>query len=148
MGSVRVSFQVARSKCISVLGVKSGSGIREFVGDYNYSILDLKLGVHSMEEMVKEKENQNTLLKWGLRLLGVVLMYAGIYGMFEVFLYYLTWIPILEPLLDSAASFVSGLITLPLSLITMVLAWIFYRPWALVLIVSIVVGFIGYGLLK
>lgn len=71
-------------------------------------------------------------------------MYVGIYGMFEVFLYYITWIPLLEPLLDSAASFVSGLIALPLSGITMILAWIFYRPWALVVILSIIVALIGY----
>ncbi len=85
---------------------------------------------------------------WGLRLLGMVLMYIGIYGMFEVFLYYITWIPLIEPLLDGAASVVSGLIAVPLSLITMVLAWIFYRPWALAAVVAVIVAGIGYSLSK
>lgn len=57
VGSVRVSFLVARSKCVSVLGVKSGNNIQEYVGDYGYSMMVLKLGMHSMEEMIREKEN-------------------------------------------------------------------------------------------
>ena len=57
VGSVRVSFLVARSKCVSVLGVKSGNNIQEYVGDYGYSMMVLKLGMHSMEELIREKEN-------------------------------------------------------------------------------------------
>ena len=57
VGRVRVSFLVARSKCVSVLGVKSGNNIQEYVGDYGYSMMVLKLGMHSMEEMIREKES-------------------------------------------------------------------------------------------
>ena len=139
-----MSFAICRSTSLSLMGVKRSGRMEAYHGVHGRSSLEIKTGVHSKEEIIGAAETGNSLLKWGLRMLGTLLMYFGVYMFFEVFLYYITWIPLLEPLLDTAASVVSGLIAIPLSLLTMVIAWVFYRPWALALFLAVVVAFIAY----
>ena len=97
--------------------------------------------------MINGLESQNSIIAWILRLIGVVLMYIGFYGMFEVFLFYIRWVPLLEPMLNFAAEVFAGLLTGIFSLLTIAIAWVFYRPWLLALVVAgiaVVVGMIIY----
>ena len=82
-----------------MIGVKQGSRLEEYNGAHGYSLFEIQEGIKPKDRIINELESKNSILAWILRIVGVILMYIGFYGMFEVFLYYLRWVPILEPIL-------------------------------------------------
>lgn len=67
-----------------------------------------------------------------IRVLGGILCIAGFYLLFAPAITLLSWIPLVGTLISSVASFAAflfaSLVGLTLSIITIALAWVFYRP--------------------
>ncbi|CAE7199471.1 unnamed protein product [Symbiodinium natans] len=72
------------------------------------------------------------MLKWGLRLLSWLLLYAGTYALFQPLLVVLDIIPFLGPYISSGAGWVVGLavflVTAMLATLVISIAFLLYHP--------------------
>ena len=85
-------------------------------------------GVRSAESMFEAAHAENTALTWGLRVLGFVLMFIGIGLVLRPLSVLADVLPILGKIVGSGTSLIAGLVAAVLSLLTISIAWLFYRP--------------------
>lgn len=93
------------------------------------------------QELFDEKEKENMLTTWTIRVVGFFMMVFGIY------LFFSPVYEILEilPLLSSVGKFVvfvfALLVSIPICSLIIMLAWIFYRPMIALIFLFIIIGF-------
>lgn len=130
VGDVRVNFLVTRPTTVSLLAKQVGDSFEPFKTSVSGAPLinDLRLGSMSAVEMFQQAQAENNMMTWLLRLVGYVLMAAGIGMVFKPLVVMADVIPFIGNLLGMGVAFVAGLIALPLTLTTIAIGWIFYRP--------------------
>jgi Transmembrane protein 43 len=101
--------------------------IKKFMDD-SIKIMWLFEGNVPLKNCFEIKLNQEKKITWLLRLVGFILMTLGVYLFFGPLLALVQWIPILGTLISFIFFLVSLSIGFSLSLITIAIAWLFYRP--------------------
>lgn len=103
------------------------------------------------EEMFKGEESSNVTRTHLLRFLGWLILYIGIYLTFSPLIAVVQWIPFIGYLLAHGISFIIGVfafvISILMALLTVSLAWLYYRPLLALLMISsigLAVGFIFF----
>jgi hypothetical protein len=83
-------------------------------------------------DMFKLKNSENKTTTTIFRVVGWLLMWLGSFLLFSPIIALLKWIPLVGYLLGHIASFVVGIFTFvfssTFSLLTIALAWVYYRP--------------------
>lgn len=128
IGDYKVSFQFVEIGDYSIIAKQSGDNLTAYETSTGSSILLIKDGKVSAKKMFDEAQGNNTILTWVLRGVGLFMMYLGIMMMFNIVTTIANIIPFLGTLADLGVSLFAGIISLTLSLITIAIAWIFYRP--------------------
>jgi hypothetical protein len=128
VGDLRIRFEVVHPEPISLVSQQQGSSFTPFMTQVGDSIELLEYGTKSAEAMFKSAQEQNVLLTWILRGVGFFLMYAGLRSLLGVLPVLAAVVPALGHLVGFGASLVAGLVAGALSLITVAIAWLFYRP--------------------
>ena len=95
--------------------------------------------------MFAEAKAGNAMLTWILRLLGFVMMFAGLFIIFRPLAVVADVLPLAGDLLRVGLGLFSGLITAALSLFTISVAWLFYRPLLGIPLMLLAIG-AGVGL--
>ena len=128
VGDLRVSFSVVTATSLSVVAAQSGNTLAEYTTTQGYGINLAAIGTHTAAAMFTQAKQDEATLTWILRGVGFLLMLFGLMLMSSP----LHWLASLLPLLESvvsAATFVMALaVALPLTLVTIALAWLTYRP--------------------
>lgn len=147
IGDLRVAFSVARPTTVSLVAEQAGDTFTKWQSKaargMGTSVERLEVGNLSAEEMVGKMESENTMLTWGLRLLGFVLMAVGIGLVFKPLAVLADVLPLLGDLLRMGIGLFAGVIAAGLSLVTIALAWLFYRPLlgtGLIVVAGVLVG--------
>jgi hypothetical protein len=91
-------------------------------------ILLVEYGTRSAEAMFKAAQEQNRLFTWILRGVGWFLMFLGLTMIFRPIAVLADVVPLFGTLLGAGIGIFAGLTSLVLSLVTIAVAWIFYRP--------------------
>jgi Transmembrane protein 43 len=78
--------------------------------------------------MIEAAEKESEVLTWVLRAAGFVLMAGGIFLVFKPLAVIADVLPFFGDLLSLGIVLFALLVALPLSLITIALGWVFYRP--------------------
>ena len=128
IGDIRVSFTYNNSTDVSVLAVQKGNTFVDHVSKVGKRTNRIMDGIHSGEEMINVIEKENKLIKWGLRLLGLILCISGIAALFKPLSTLANFVPILGGLVDTAVGIVAFVAGLALSLVVIAIAWIRFRP--------------------
>ncbi len=97
----------------------------------------LETGTVSAPAMVANAQRSNQLMTWLLRLLGFILMLAGLVLIFKPLSTIGAFIPIVGRILGAGTGFIAFLLALSLSLVTIAVAWLFYRPVLAVILLFI-----------
>ncbi len=128
VGDVRVKFEVIRPQVVSIVAVQRGSTFEAYQAKAGGSILMLESGTATAESMFRAAERQNTLLTWLLRLGGFLAMFIGLALVLRPIRVFADFIPFFGSVAGAGIGFISFLLAAVLSLVTMALAWIAYRP--------------------
>jgi hypothetical protein len=128
IGDQRVQFQVVQPTTVSLFSQQRGDSFSPYATKQGQSLERLEIGSHSAEEMFAHAQSENTLLTWGLRVLGVVLMWLGISLVFRPLVVLADVLPFLGGLVQTGVGLFALMIALPLSLITIAIGWIAHRP--------------------
>lgn len=148
IGDVRVRFRVVRPTDVSVVAQQTGSTFQPFQAKAGGTIELLETGTVSAEEMFEAAQRSNTLLTWGLRLAGLLLMTFG----FRTILRPLSVLADVLPPVGSLVSVGTGLVSFALatfiSLITVAVAWVFYRPLVGITLVVLAVAAVTWLIVR
>ena len=87
--------------------------------------------------MFDKAQRDNTIFTWIIRGLGCLLMLIGLSLIFKPLVVVADVIPFLGDLLGMGLGLFATIIALPLSLITIAIAWIFYRPVIGIILLSV-----------
>lgn len=149
IGDVRVRFQVVLPYDVSVMGKQTGNSISAYPIE-NDRIELLSPGSLSGDEMFQEAHHENYLLKWGLRFAGFLCAWIGLALILSPLSLMLQSIPFIGSLLESGITLVSFLLSLTLSITTIAVAWMFYRPLigGSVLLIGLFLFFSGYRVIR
>jgi hypothetical protein len=133
VGDLKVSFAVVKPLKVSVLAAQRNNTFAAFQPkSASNQINRLDEGEKTAQAMIKEMEAENTTMTWILRLVGFVCMAVGIFLVLSPLSEFTNIIPFLGGIFAGGISILIGifafLVALVLSLITIAIAWLFYRP--------------------
>jgi hypothetical protein len=147
IGDIRVSHKVARQQTVSILGQYQNGIVGAFKTSRDTTIERLDKGTLSKEQMFAAAQSENTFKTWAIRIGGFAMMFIGLSLIFKPLSTLGAVIPFLGNLLGMGLGLIAGLISFVLTLITIALAWVFYRP-LLGIGLLLVAGGVGYFLWK
>lgn len=144
VGDLRIRFEAAPMTEVSAIGLQRGDGFTAWTGSEGSSILDLEMGARSADEMFATLESENRMLTWILRGVGFAMMAIGLAMLFAPIAVLGDIVPIFGDLLRFGAALFAGTIAAVLSLVTIAIGWVAYRPLVGVpLLVLAIAGLLG-----
>ena len=128
VGDIRVSFSIVPEGTHSIIAAQAGSSLKPFTTKGGRELLLLRTGTVGADAMFEKAQADNTALTWILRVGGVALMWLGFTMLFKPLVVLADVLPIAGRIVGAGVGFVSILIAIVLSLATIALAWLWYRP--------------------
>lgn len=101
---------------------------------------NLDAGTVSADGMIQSLELGNTFFTWLLRVAGWLLMFIGLTLVFKPLVVVADVVPFIGSMVGAGTGFIAFVLSAPLSLLTIALGWIFYRP-----LVGIALLLVGAG---
>ena len=140
IGNLRIKFEIVLPTTISIIAKQSESSLKAYTTKAGGSIELFEYGVVDAQTMFKHAQKLNTIKTWLLRLVGFLMMFLGLILIFSVFKILAAVIPILGNIVELLNLFVSFILATVLSLMTIALAWLYYRPLLGITLIVIAVG--------
>lgn len=128
VGDVKVTFAVVRPATASIVARQVSKTFEPYSAKAGGEILMLSYGTLSAGQMFKSAEEENAMLTWLLRLVGFVVMALGLGLILHPFKVLGDVLPFVGSLLGSGIAIVAVLIAGSLSLVTIAISWIVFRP--------------------
>lgn len=127
-GDLRVTFKVVEPHDISLIEKQTGDTFMPWAASDGEPISLQRDGRAEAATMFKAAQDSNKTMTWILRLVGFFVMFIGLKMILGPLTTLVDVIPILNGLVGAAAGLVAFLIAAVCSLITIAIAWFFYRP--------------------
>jgi hypothetical protein len=128
VGDVRISFKSVPPAAISLVARQVRDTFEAYPAQAGDAILLVKYGTLSADAMFKAAQAENATLTWILRFVGFLIMFFGLMMVFRPIAVFADVIPLFGTLLGAGIGVFAGLGAAVLSLMTIAVAWIFYRP--------------------
>ncbi len=151
IGDLKITFQEAEHGPVSVIAGQVGTTLEPFSVGKMGTIELLKTGTFSAAVMFQQEQEGNVVLTWILRLAGFVMMLIGLSLVTNIISVVASVIPFLGNIVGAGAGFLAFAVALPLTLVTIALAWTAYRPLIGIPLLTVAAGlvyFAGSKLLK
>lgn len=128
VGDLRVWYQVVRPGMVSVIASQKGDQLEPYRTSKGQSIEMIRLGNVSAEEMFQGAIAGNQLTTWLARVFGFLLMFMGLNTILGPLAIVASLVPLFARIIRFGTKLVAGLIAFILSLTTIAIAWLWYRP--------------------
>lgn len=128
VGDLRITFRVAADQPVTIVAAQREQGFAPFRAPNGYEIDLLREGTYDAAAMVSQARRGEIALTWALRAAGFVVMLIGFLLLNAPLVWLASLLPPLANLVQIAALGLSLLLALPLTLITIALAWLAFRP--------------------
>ena len=128
VGDVRVSFLTVAPQTVSVVSKQLGATFEPYATKAGRNIDILVLGAHGADEMFKSAMANNQAMTWALRAGGFVMMFIGLVLLFRPLDVLADVLPFLGWIVTAGTTMLSFVFAAALSLATVAVAWIAYRP--------------------
>jgi hypothetical protein len=128
IGDARITFMVANPTEVSVIAQQKGKSFEPYATKAGGTIELLQTGVHTAAEMIQKAQADNNVMTWVLRLVGFIVMLVGLGMILKPLSVVADVVPILGNMVGAGIGFIAFLLAAVLSLTTIAIAWIVYRP--------------------
>ena len=128
VGDVRVTFEKVVPAKVTVMAVVDGDSFKPYKAKNGKRFQTLVMGKKSGDEIIDAEKEANNMILWALRILGVMLVIAGLKGIFGFLETILKVVPFIANIFGWGVGVVCTVIGVVWSLIVIALAWLFYRP--------------------
>ena len=142
IGDVKISYQIIKPLDVSIIAMQKGKSFEPFQTKYGKELNILYEGIYNADEMFSKELTQNTLLTWGLRIGGFILIAVGFMLIFKPLSVFADVIPFIGSIVSFGTGLISFIISLIISLFTIALGWIVYRP-VLGIVLFVIAGTLG-----
>ena len=146
IGDLRIEFRVVRPTVVSLLEQQVGNSFQPFPIQGRDSIDRLQVGTVSAVDMFQAAEEENTLWTWLLRLIGFACMALGIGLVLRPLAVFGDVVPLIGDVIRFGTGLVATVLALVLSLVTIALGWIVYRPVVGIILLALAGVTIGIAL--
>ena len=137
VGDVRVTFEKVVPTKVTVTAVVEGDSFKPYKAKNGETFQSLSMGKKSKDDVFDSAESSNNMMKWLFRLLGCVLVIAGLKSIFGFIETILKVVPFVANIVGWGVGIVCTILGIVWSLIVIAVAWLFYRP---VLSICLLVG--------
>ena len=128
VGDLKISFQIVKPTEVSIIARQAGDSFEPWRSKVDTQVERLDAKRISAPEMVIELQHENTMLTWILRGVGFVLMTIGLAMVGGPLAVLADVLPFLGDFLRMGIFLFAALVAASLSLVTIALAWLAYRP--------------------
>ena len=128
VGDVRITWEKVVPAKVTIISQVDGDTFKAYKAKNGKTFQTLVMGKKDASEIFESEHGANKLLLWVLRILGVILVIAGLKGIFGFLETLLKVVPFLANILGWGVSLVCTVVGLVWSLIVIALAWLTYRP--------------------
>ncbi len=147
VGDVRISWTMIPAEMpVSVIAVQTGTTFAPYVAKDSaadgYTVDLLETGIKTKEEMFQNAENANTMMTWILRIVGWLMMYMGLKMVFRPLEVLGDVLPILGDIIGIGTGILAFLVATPVALVTIGIAWLFYRPLLGIVLLAAAAGLV------
>ena len=127
-GDVRVSFTGVPAQTVSVAAGQASGVLTAFRDQNGYTIALAEPGVVSAATLFRDEAKSESILTWILRGVGFVVVLIGFVCMTRPLTMLFAVLPFLESLVGAGAFLVAITLAVPVTLLTIAVAWIVHRP--------------------
>jgi hypothetical protein len=127
IGDARVSFAVVKPGPISVIGLQVGNTFQPFESAHGETLM-LSDGIVSADQMFQAAKERNAMITWLVRLGGFVVMWIGLMMLLRPLRVVADVLPFAGELVGFASGLIMLLVAGVVSLVTISIAWLVYRP--------------------
>lgn len=124
---VRVNFSIVPQQEVSIIAKQEGNNLVAVVAN-NRTRAWVSPGKKSLEQMVEEANKSVAMWTWIFRAVGFFMMFIGINLVLKPLSVTGDVIPFIGSIIGAGAAIIAGLVAGALSLITIAIAWVAYRP--------------------
>jgi len=147
VGDTKIKFRYIPEGTVSLIAAQTGSTFSSYATKRGRgSILLLRSGYHSADDLFTLAERDNAIVTWLVRLVGFVVMYMGLKMVSQPLEVVLDRIPFVGrfagDLMGGATSIVTCIVAAALSISTIAIAWFAYRPLLTFFLLGIVGGLV------
>ena len=149
IGAIRLTFEQLAPSCnISLIAVPTNGTFTTFQAKHDANEYELRVGTWTLDQMIKQANDENATLTWILRILGVIIVIAALKMIFGILVTILKLVPFLASIMNLGVSLVCGVLGFVWSLIVIAIAWIFYRPLLGIALLVIAAGLVYWLVIK
>lgn len=129
IGDIKVSFSMVPPGVVSLVGQQSGSTFVAYQPTTDLPpVLLLKTGTMTANQMFEAAQAENAMMCWILRFVFWLFMFVGLLMIFKPISVFADVIPMVGSMLGAGLGLFAFLISAALSILTIAVAWLFYRP--------------------
>jgi hypothetical protein len=128
LGDLKISFSQVLPSVVSIIAKQNEKLLEGYTTSTGTIVELLSLGTIPPQAMFNAAQERNTTMTWILRAVGFFMMFGGLTMIFKPLVVLADVLPFLGSLLGMGISIFAGVISFFLSLLTLSLAWIVYRP--------------------
>ncbi|AVP99153.1 hypothetical protein C7S18_19140 [Ahniella affigens] len=128
VGDLRVRYRVQPEADYSVVAKQDREVLLPFTTSNGRDLLLVESGKQTAAQMFQAAQDRNAMLTWILRGVGTFVMWIGLMTIFAPITRVLDIVPFLGNLAEKGVALISAVISIFLSVVTIGVAWIFYRP--------------------
>ncbi len=142
VGDIKVRFEVVKPTQVSIIAGQQNDTFSAYRTKAGGNIELLSTGLVSADAMMQQARQNNKVLTWVLRFVGFFLMFLGLNMILKPLAVIADVLPVLGRIVSAGSGMISFLLAAVLSLLTIAVAWVFYRPLVGIVLAVIVVGLI------
>ena len=128
VGDLRITFTQVGESDITIVAKQAGSTFEPYRAKAGATVDLQRKGIASADDMFEAAKESNATMTWILRAVGFILMAMGFGMMFKPLAILASVLPILGDIVGAGTGIIAFLLASVLSLTTIAIAWIFYRP--------------------
>lgn len=129
VGDLRVAFAVVKPQDVSVVAQQtSENSLKPYPTSAGKPLEMLEPGTIGAAEMFKLAQDRNAHLTWILRAVGFLAMWIGLMMVLNPLKVLADVVPLFGSLVGAGLALVTLCVALPMSLVTIAVAWFFFRP--------------------
>jgi len=136
VGDMKVKWLVANPTEVSVVAKQVASSFEPYPTEAGGVIELLQIGTSSADAMIQQAQDSNKKFTIVIRVVGFVLMFLGFAMIFKPLSVLADVLPILGTIVGAGTGLISFMLAAVLSLITIGIGWLAYRPLLGVLLIA------------
>jgi len=144
VGDLRIKLLKTDASDVSVVAKQTGNALGPWQTSQGTTIALLDKGTLTADQMFSSAESANETRTWIVRLLGFLCMFIGFGMIFKPLSVVADVVPFIGSVVGMGTGIVAFALSAPLSLVTIAVAWIVYRPILGVILLVVGIGvFVG-----